>query len=148
MALARAVTFEGVDSQHMAELSKQIENDPRPDDIPATEILMLHDEAADTSLVILFFENEDDYARGDAALNAMTPGDTPVEERPSPSTRSPAHDRLTLCGGMPAPLVCRRTYTNGGSPSAPRQSFAAARGIALANGSRWGQRRPRTERRR
>ncbi len=77
MALARAVTFEGVDSQRMAELSKEIENDPRPDDIPATEILMLHDEGADTSLVILFFENEDDYARGDAALNSMTPGDTP-----------------------------------------------------------------------
>jgi hypothetical protein len=77
MALARVVTFEGVDSQRMAELSKEIENDPRPDDIPATEILMLHDEGADTSLVVLFFENEDDYARGDAALNAMTPGDTP-----------------------------------------------------------------------
>ena len=77
MAVARAVTFEGVDSQHMAELSKQIENDPRPDDIPATEILLLHDESASTSLVIVFFENEEDYARGDAALNAMTPGDTP-----------------------------------------------------------------------
>ena len=77
MALARAVTFEGVDSQRMAELSKEIENDPRPDEIPAAEILMLHDEGADTALVVLFFENEDDYARGDAALNAMTPGDTP-----------------------------------------------------------------------
>jgi hypothetical protein len=77
MALARAVTFEGVDRDRMAELSKEIENDPRPEDIPATEILMLHDEAANTSLVVLFFENEDDYARGDAALNAMTPGDTP-----------------------------------------------------------------------
>jgi hypothetical protein len=77
MGLARAVTFEGVDSQHMADLSKQIENDPRPEEIPATEILMLHDEAANTSQVILFFENEDDYAKGDAALNAMTPDDTP-----------------------------------------------------------------------
>ena len=77
MALARAVTFQGVDGQHMADLSKQIENDPRPEDIPATEILMLHDEAANTSQVILFFENEDDYARGDAALNAMTSEDTP-----------------------------------------------------------------------
>ena len=77
MPLARAVTFEGVDSQHMAELSRQIENDPRPDDIPATEIVVLHDEAASTSLVIVFFDNEDDYARGDAALNAMTPDDTP-----------------------------------------------------------------------
>ena len=77
MALARAVTFEGVDSNRMAELSKEIENDPRPDEIPATEILMLHDEGASTSLVILFFDNEDDYAKGDATLNAMTPGDTP-----------------------------------------------------------------------
>ena len=77
MALARAVTFEGVDGQRMAELAKEIENDPRPDDVPATEILMLHDEGTNTSLVVLFFENEDDYARGDAALNAMTPGDTP-----------------------------------------------------------------------
>ena len=77
MALARAVTFEGVDSQHVAELSRQIENDPRPDEIPATEILMLHDETANTSQVILFFENEDDYARGDAALNAMTSDETP-----------------------------------------------------------------------
>ena len=77
MAFARAVTFEGVDSHRMAELSKDIETNPRPDEIPATEILALHDEAANTSLVILFFDNEDDYARGDAALNAMTPGDTP-----------------------------------------------------------------------
>jgi hypothetical protein len=77
MPLARAVSFAGVDRQRMAELSKQIENDPRPDDVPASEILMLHDEGANASLVILFFENEDDYARGDAALNAMTPADTP-----------------------------------------------------------------------
>jgi hypothetical protein len=77
MALARAVTFTGVDSNHMAELARTIESDPRPDDIPATEIVLLHDENAQESLVILFFENEDDYARGDAALNAMTPSDTP-----------------------------------------------------------------------
>ena len=77
MAFARAVTFEGVDSSHMAKLSKEIENNPRPDEIPATEILMLHDEHANTSLVVLFFEDEDDYARGDAALSAMPTDDTP-----------------------------------------------------------------------
>jgi hypothetical protein len=77
MALARAVTFEGVDRDQMAKLSKEIENDPRPDEVPATEILMLHDEDANTSLVVLFFENDDDYARGDAALNAMPSDDTP-----------------------------------------------------------------------
>ena len=72
-----AVRFEGVDSEHMAGLSKQIESDPRPEEIPATEILMLHDESANTALVVLFFENEGDYAKGDAALNAMTPDETP-----------------------------------------------------------------------
>lgn len=77
MALARAVTFTGVDRQHMAELAKEIESNPRPDEIPATEIVMLHDEAADSSLVILFFDNEDDYAKGDAALDAMPSSDTP-----------------------------------------------------------------------
>ena len=51
----------------MAALAKQSENEPRPADIPATEIVLLHDESASTSLVIVFFENEDDYARGDAA---------------------------------------------------------------------------------
>ena len=76
MALARAVTFEGVDRSTWPSCRKDRER-PRPEDIPATEILMLHDEAANTSQVILFFENEDDYARGDAALNAMTSDDTP-----------------------------------------------------------------------
>jgi hypothetical protein len=76
MAFGRAVTFEGVDRDHMAKLSKEIEIDPRPDEVPATEVIMLHDEDANTSLVVLFFENEDDYARGDAALNAIPADDT------------------------------------------------------------------------
>ena len=38
---------------------------------------MLHDEAAGSSLVVLFFDNEEDYAKGDAALNAMDTSDTP-----------------------------------------------------------------------
>jgi len=77
MAFARGVSFEGVDSDSFARVKSQIENDPRPEDIPATEILMLHDADAERSLVILFFENEEDYRRGDEALNAMAPGDTP-----------------------------------------------------------------------
>jgi hypothetical protein len=45
--------------------------------VPATEILVLHDPDAERSVVVLFFDNEDDYAQGDAALNAMDAGDTP-----------------------------------------------------------------------
>ena len=77
MAFARVVSFEGVNSDRVAQVASEIENDPRPDDIPATEILMLHDADAERSLVVMFFETDEDYRRGDATLNAMTPGDTP-----------------------------------------------------------------------
>jgi hypothetical protein len=39
--------------------------------------VMLHDADAEKSLVILFFETEEDYKRGDETLNAMPTGDTP-----------------------------------------------------------------------
>ena len=68
MAVARVVTFEGVDGARVAELKARI---------PATEILMLHDDEAGKSIVVLFFDSKDDYQRGDAALNAMEPGETP-----------------------------------------------------------------------
>jgi hypothetical protein len=45
--------------------------------VPSKEIIVLHDPEADQSLVVLFFDNEDDYARGHAALDAMPAGDTP-----------------------------------------------------------------------
>ena len=77
MALARVVSFDGVDADRMAEMRSEMENGGRPDDVPATEIVVLHDAEAEQSLVILFFENEDDYRRGDEALNAMPAGDTP-----------------------------------------------------------------------
>ena len=77
MAYARAVTFEGVDRNRIDQLKQQLESDERPEDIPASEIVLLYDAEAEKSLVIVFFETEDDYRRGDAALNAMDPGDTP-----------------------------------------------------------------------
>ena len=77
MAYARAVTFEGVDRNRIDQLKQQLESDERAEDIPASEIVLLYDAEAEKSLVIVFFETEDDYRRGDAALNAMDPGDTP-----------------------------------------------------------------------
>ena len=49
----------------------------RPEGLPATEIVVLHDPDAEKSLVILFFETDEDYRRGDEVLNAMPAGDTP-----------------------------------------------------------------------
>jgi hypothetical protein len=77
MPIARVVTFDGVSSERMNEMRRDMEGDTRPDDVPATEIVVLHDPEAEKSLVILFFDSEEDYRRGDAALNAMPAADTP-----------------------------------------------------------------------
>jgi hypothetical protein len=77
MALARVVAFDGVDSERIAQMRQEMEQGERPDDIPATEVIVLHDSETQKSLAIVFFENEEDYARGDAALNAMPATDTP-----------------------------------------------------------------------
>jgi hypothetical protein len=77
MALARVVEFDGVDAARMEELNREIEQGDRPDDVPATEILLLHDPDANKSLVLLFFEDDAAYAKGDAALNAMPSDETP-----------------------------------------------------------------------
>jgi hypothetical protein len=77
MALARVVTFDGVSTQRMEQMKREMDEGGRPDEVPATEVLVLHDPEAEKSLVILFFESEDDYKRGDEALNAMPAGDTP-----------------------------------------------------------------------
>ena len=77
MALARVVTFEGVSTDRMAEMRQEMEGGERPDNLPASEMLVLHDPESETSLVVVLFENEDDYRQGDATLNAMPTGDTP-----------------------------------------------------------------------
>src|SRR5207302_576701 len=77
VAYARAVTFEGVDRDRIGQLTRQLQEDERPEEIPATEIVLLYDADGEKSLVLVFFENEDDYRRGDAALHAMDPGETP-----------------------------------------------------------------------
>jgi hypothetical protein len=77
MAVARVVSFDGVSAERMEEMKAQMDEGGRPDDVPATEILVLHDPEAEKSMVVLFFENDADYQQGDAALNAMDAGDTP-----------------------------------------------------------------------
>jgi hypothetical protein len=77
VALARVVTFDGVSKQRMEEMKREMDEGGRPDEVPASEILVLHDPDTEKSLVILFFESDEDYEQGDAALNAMPAGDTP-----------------------------------------------------------------------
>jgi hypothetical protein len=77
MALARVVSFDGVSADRVAEMQRDMENEEQPEGLNATEMIMLHDPDAERSLVILFFDNEDDYRQGDELLNAMPAGDTP-----------------------------------------------------------------------
>jgi hypothetical protein len=77
MTLARVVAFEGVNRARIDELKREMEDGEPPAEIPVKEMIMLHDADGEKSLVILFFENEDDYKRGDEALNAMPTDDTP-----------------------------------------------------------------------
>jgi hypothetical protein len=77
MALARVVSFDGVNEDRIKEMQREMREGERPEGLPATEVVVLHDAEAEKSLVILFFETDDDYRRGDEALNAMPAGDTP-----------------------------------------------------------------------
>ena len=127
MALARVVSFDGVDAAQIEKLRQEIGEGGRPDEVPATEIVILHDPEAERSLAILFFDTEEDYRRGDAALDAMPAGDTPGSERRCRSTRSRS-------GSQPErrrPPVSPRTVPSGGQPAA-----ATGSGGVFAHGPR------------
>jgi hypothetical protein len=77
MALARVVSFEDIDSDRIAAMKSEIEGGEKPEGLPATEIMILHNPESDSALAIVFFDNEDDYQTGDAFLSAMPSSDTP-----------------------------------------------------------------------
>lgn len=75
--LARVVSFDGVDSDRMAEMQREMQSGERPEEVPAKEIVVLHDPESEKSLVIVFFETDEDYRSGNEALNAMPASETP-----------------------------------------------------------------------
>jgi len=77
MALARVVTFDGVSKDRMAEMDREMRDGQPPEGFPDSELIVLHDPEAEKSLVVIIFENEDDYRRGDEILSAMPADDTP-----------------------------------------------------------------------
>ena len=77
MALARDVTFEGVSKDRMDEMNREMEQGEAPEGFPSSELIVLHDPDAEKSTVVIIFENEDDYKKGDQILNDMPAGDTP-----------------------------------------------------------------------
>ena len=95
MALARVVAFDGVTDERIEQLRQEIgegglvRTRSRP---PRSWSCTTR--TAKRSLAIVFFDNEEDYRRGDAALGAMPAGDTPG----SSASRST---------GTPSPSACR-----------------------------------------
>ena len=77
MALARVVTFDGVSKERMEEMNREMEGGQPPEGFPPAEMIALHDADAEQSLVVVIFQNEDDYKKADDILNAMPAGDTP-----------------------------------------------------------------------
>jgi hypothetical protein len=77
MAVARVVTFEGVSKDRMDQMKQEMESGEAPEGFPSAEMLVLHDPEAESSTVVVIFDNEDDYQKGDEILNAMPAGDTP-----------------------------------------------------------------------
>jgi hypothetical protein len=77
MAFARVVSFDDVAPERIAQLKQRIEQEERPENVPATEVMLLHDPDARRAVALLFFETEDDYRQGDAVMGAMPAEDTP-----------------------------------------------------------------------
>ena len=76
MAFARVVSFEGVDKARMDEMNSEIEGGDQPEGFPPSELIVLHD-GEDKSLVLVIFDNEDDYQKGHEILDAMPSENTP-----------------------------------------------------------------------
>jgi hypothetical protein len=75
---ARVVRFTDVGPERIAEMNERIESEGGPPpDVPAKSLTVIVDESQSTSVVILFFDSEEDMRKGDEALNQMDAGDTP-----------------------------------------------------------------------
>jgi len=74
MALARVVEFEGVSKDRVEQMMQGVEP---PQRLPAMEFVWLHDGERERSLVIQFFDSEEDYQHAAAVLDAMPADETP-----------------------------------------------------------------------
>jgi hypothetical protein len=92
---ARVTTFEGGDgAKAVAEISARNEaHGGPPPGVPAKRLLILNDAEGRRTLVISFFETEDDYRQGDATLNEMS---APGEGEPDGMGKRTAVDKYEV----------------------------------------------------
>jgi hypothetical protein len=74
----RVVRFTDVDPEHMqSQLSARADQEGPPEGVKASGIKVMHDPDQRTSVVIQFFETEQDMRDSEAALDGMDPSETP-----------------------------------------------------------------------
>ena len=119
--LARVVTFDGVTKERMDEMRGEMEGGDPPEGLNPKEMIALHDPESDKVLVMILFENEDDYRKGDEVLSAMSTDDTPGQPHVGHALRrrdSP-DDVGTAKGAPPERRRALRCVTRPGSPGRP-----------------------------
>ena len=77
MALARVVEFEEVSTDRVDEMKQRMEGGEPPEGLPAMEFVGLHDPEGEKSLVIQFFDSEEDLQQAAKVLEAMPADETP-----------------------------------------------------------------------
>lgn len=73
---ARVVRWQGAEADAVRETAAQISSDADqgpPEGVPAKGFLLLHDADGGNVMGITFFETEEDYRRGDQAMNEIDP---------------------------------------------------------------------------
>jgi hypothetical protein len=61
----------------MDQLDREMREGDPPEGFPSSELIVLHDPDTEKSLVLVLFESEDDYRKGDEILSSMPAGNTP-----------------------------------------------------------------------
>jgi hypothetical protein len=77
MGLARVVEFEGVSPERVDEMKQRMQGGEPPEGMPSMELVWLHDAENEKSVVIQFFDSQEDLQRAAAVLEAMPADDTP-----------------------------------------------------------------------
>ena len=77
MALARVVEFEDVSQDRVDEMKQRMQGGEPPEGLPAMEFVWLHDRESGKSLVIQFFDSQEDLQRAAEVLEAMPAEETP-----------------------------------------------------------------------
>jgi hypothetical protein len=77
MALARVVEFDGVSQERADAMKERMQGGYPPEGMPPMEFVWLHDSDGEKSLVIQFFESEEDLQRATEFLEAMPADETP-----------------------------------------------------------------------